>query len=62
MSESERTALKALMRGVSILMRYLSWQMLGKFDAPKIGAQDKRYWGKVLKNEASELFEESRKI
>lgn len=63
MNDAERAAMKALMRGVAILMRFASWQMLGKFDQRRDGGPERRRkWALVLKDEASAIFWEAGRL
>ncbi len=61
MSGPDRAAMRALMRGVATLMRFESWRMLGKFDGLD-GPREMWKWARVLKDEATALFEEARRI
>ncbi len=58
MSESERAALKALMRGVAVLLRIESWRLFGRFEL-----RDNRDWmmeqARMLKRESTALFKEA---
>lgn len=61
MNAAELQAMKALMRGLAILLRLASWQLLGKFDKSS-GAKERYRWGRFVKLEANDLFKEASKI